>query len=122
MGTFTLSSSSVIDMGSGSSLLTFSDFTASGGSIDIWNWTGTINMAGGTDQLIFGATFGAQVDLDRFNFYSDNGATLLGVGAVFIGNELVPIIPEASTLLSIAGILGLISFHFRKRIHKRKKN
>ena len=52
----TLSDSSIIDMGAGSSILHFADSSALTwtGTLSIWNWSGNQNVGNGTDQLFFG--------------------------------------------------------------------
>jgi hypothetical protein len=56
IGALTLSSSSIIDLGSGASILAFANSSAQTwtGTLSIYNWSG-ISVAGkGTDQLYFG--------------------------------------------------------------------
>ena len=56
VGTLTLSATSVIDMGAGSSVLRFADSHLATwvGTLRIYNWSGIQNFGGGTDQLFFG--------------------------------------------------------------------
>ena len=82
--------------------------------LSVWNWNGSLRTAGGTDQLIFTGTTGP-VDLPNVNFYSDAGGTLLGGGgAMFDGNELVPV-PEPGAVLTGLMLLGLIGYRERRR-------
>ena len=54
VGTLTLSSDSVIDMGTGSSVLRFTDS-------HLATWPGNQNIVGGTDRLFFGDGSGSAV-------------------------------------------------------------
>ena len=116
LGTLTLTADSVIDMGAGSSILTFANITdASIGSnvLSIWNWTGTVGSAGGTDQLIFSTN--SLTKFDQISFYSDSGTTLLGNGlSTFIGTELVPV-PEATSVFASILLCGLAGGHAWRR-------
>ena len=76
--------------------------------LQVWNWTGTINSPGGTDQLLFAST---ATGPGSVQFYSDLGSTAIGSGA-FIGNELVPV-PEPGAVL--AALLLLAPAAWRER-------
>lgn len=113
LGTLTLSNNSTINLGNGSSLITFASLNYIGGTLTINNWSGDVN-GGGTDRLIFSNTSGiTQSFLNNIIF------TGYGVGGVLIGNELVAV-PEASTYLAALLLFILIFYkelnEYRKRI------
>ena len=66
MNTLTLSNTSAIDMGGGTSVLNFADSSAAawsvGSTLSVLHWSGTANTGGGSDQLIVGA---GQYRVDR---------------------------------------------------------
>ncbi len=106
-GALTLSNTntiSSIDMGTGTSLLTFGDsFTQTWtGILSIYNWSGTALTGGGTDQLYFIDQGAGGFDLanQQVQFYatSDKSTPLGGPGNnVYLpSGELVPI-PEPAT-------------------------
>ena len=101
MDNLTLTATSTIDMGSGASILNFSDGTHSAGTFTVKNWSGNFTVGGGTDQIIFAASLD-QAFLSKV-FWNDLGKT----GAKQLpSGEIVPI-PEPSTV--IGGIfLGLV--------------
>jgi autotransporter-associated beta strand protein len=111
LGTLTLTANSTIDMGNGSSVLTFSPtWTPAGNTLTILNWTGLVH-GGGTDQIFFGNSqlfTTAQLASIRFDGYAP-GAMQLSTG------EIVPIIPETSTLVAGALVVLLSIFHFIRR-------
>lgn len=114
LGALTLSANSTIDMGTGSSSLTFASVTNPSSSVlTVSNWT-----SGGTDRIYFTNTSGltpaflAQI---QFSGY--------GVGATIIGNELVPVssaIPESDNLIGGLLLLLLIAGREYRRYYKRK--
>ena len=118
VGALTLSANSIIDMGtqSGGAVLTFASLTswASGQTLSIYNWTGTMLKSGGTDQIIFSDTTGVSSHLSQVYFYSDAGSSLIG-GAMLYGNELTAV-PEPSTYIGAVVLLGLIGWRERRRI------
>ncbi len=102
LGALTMSANSVIDMGTGASVLTFASINVTGGALTVQNWSGSL-AGGGTDRLVFTNTAGLTAGVlsqIQFNGY--------GIGAQLIGNELVPIalIPEAENV--VAGLLLLL--------------
>jgi fibronectin-binding autotransporter adhesin len=113
-GPLSLGGNAVIDFGAGSgSELTFSNVGTWTGILQIWNYNGS-PWTLGVDKLIFSAnTPGA--DLSTPQFYSDAGITPIGVGAVFIGNELVPV-PESSTSAAALLLAGLVGFRGRRQL------
>ena len=114
LGTLTLSSNSVINLGALASIVHFADSSAISwtGSLSIYNWSGNVG-GGGTDQLFFGSSFtglsGAQ--LSSINIYSDAGSTLLGKGALLSSGELVFVpVPEPQTyaFFVVALLIGVV--------------
>ena len=119
IGSVKQTASSIIDFGSGTSKLSFSDISAWSGILSVWNWTGTIYTGGGTDQLIFTANSSA-LNLGNVQFYSDDGMHAIGSGASFLvggatgSGELVPV-PEPAAVMSALLLLGAIGWRERKR-------
>jgi len=110
LGALTLTANSTIDFGTidtGNNILTLGGVTSwtPGQILNIWNWSGTPRTAGGTDQLRVSLTAtGWETNLNKINFYSDAGSTLLGGGgAMFVGYELTAV-PEPSTWISMAAL------------------
>ncbi len=102
LGNLSLTANSIIDFGSGASILTFANFSATPGtSLTIQNWTGVHHTPGGTDQLIFTGT-----GLPAAGIYYDSLFNFSGhpvgyrVIAVSGGFEVVPI-PEPSTYAAL---------------------
>ena len=121
-GVASQTSSSIIDMGSGASQLTFADISSWTGVLQVWNWTGSILTFGGTDQLIFTAN-SSSLDLSNVQFYSNNGLTQIGLGAVFQSDgsgtgygELVPV-PEPGAI----AVTGLLSLAILQRETRRRR-
>lgn len=112
VGKLTLSASSTIDMGSGNSIITFDSATYSGGTLTITNWNGSTS-GGGTDQIHFNtapnATFLANV------YWAGLGTT----GAMMIGNEMVPIVPEPGTVAGGVLLFGFALWRWRHRLRGR---
>jgi hypothetical protein len=119
-GALTLTASSIIDFLGGDAIINFGASnlaTWTGGAIlSIYNWAGS-TLGGGSDQLLFGSNSSALTSgqLGQISFYSDAGTTFLGTGA-FVGSlgEVVPV-PEPSSLLMIAGLLGLATWREHRR-------
>lgn len=112
VGNLALLSSSVIDMGSGSSVLTFGNLDSAdnwSGVLSVWNWSG------GTDQLLFSSGTGnlSPAQLASIQFYSDEGTTPVGSGAGFEGNELVPV-PEPGAVMAALLLMGVIGWRERR--------
>ena len=117
-GILTLTGTNVIDMGGGASVLQFANSSGAlwGGSLMVWNWSGTAT-GGGTDQLRFGnsgAGLTTTPQVASVSFLDPAGfaagtypATLLGSG------ELVPV-PEPSALFT-AGTALAAAFRRRRR-------
>jgi fibronectin-binding autotransporter adhesin len=112
LSTLTLSSNSTIDMGSGSSILQYADGgDYQTGLLTIDNWSGTPSIGGGTDQIIFGQTLSPSFLSNVF--WSDLGIT----GAIQLeSGEIVPVIPEPSTIIGgLLLLLGVGGFEYRRR-------
>ena len=120
LGALTLSDSSIIDFGgqpsSGNNVLTLGAVSSWTGTLSIWNWSGTVGAAGGSDQLlVMGADQTSwQSQLGNISFYSGNGTGFLGIGG-FVGNEIVAV-PEPGTIAAGLAVLGLIAWRERKRL------
>jgi autotransporter-associated beta strand protein len=123
IGALTLQSTSVIDMASGNSIVAFANSSgatwASGQILKIYDWSGTPNTGGGTDQLYFGNSSSGltSTQLSQVQFYSDAGNTLFGGGSAILlsTGEMVPV-PEPSTWVAAALSLGAIAYASRKRL------
>ena len=118
IGALTLQSSSIIDMGSGASIIAFADshLASWSGTLSIYNWTGTPVTGSGTDQLYFGtdATGLTTTQVGEITFYSDSGTTSLG-GATILADGEVVVAPEPSTWLAATLALGAFGYTLRKR-------
>jgi len=123
IGALTLSSSSIIDLAAGASILAFANSSAQTwtGTLSIYNWSGTPVTGNGTDQLYFGtdATGLTATQLSQIAFYSDSGTTFLGIGgyALDMDGELGPV-PEPATWFVGALAFGGLGFMERRRIRK----
>ncbi len=126
LGALTLSSDSIIDFGSGSSILTFADssFSTWSGSfrLSIYNWSGNTLTGGGTDQLRFLNNGLTAAQLGRIDFYSGTTpGTKLSITPSFSANgfvggagEVVPV-PEPSSVATVIGLLGLVGWRERRK-------
>ena len=98
LGSLTLSSGAgarVIDFGSTSGVLTLASLTAASPlSLQIWNWSGTTDTGGGTDQLIISSgSLGGSLSSSDISFYSDSGTTpISGTAGFNATGELVPVV------------------------------
>lgn len=117
VGVLTVNSAgtTVLDLGSGASVLTFANSSAVAwnGLLNIWNWSG-IRAGGGTDQLNFSAPTGLnETQLGQISFVDPAGMAPGTYGAALLGTgELVPV-PEPGALAT--GILLLGSLTLRRR-------
>ena len=118
LGALTLSSSSVLDLGTGASVIAFADsHTASwSGTLSIYNWTGSL-AGSGTDEVFLGSdTTGLTgTQLDEISFYSGAGTGALGTARILASGEIVPV-PEPATIFGGLALLGLVGYRERKRI------
>jgi autotransporter-associated beta strand protein len=127
LGVLTLSASSVIDFGAGTSVLNFANSSGASwtGTLSVWNWTGYAANAdpndpigsGNTDGLFFGAdaTGLTSAQLSQIQFFSDSGTTALGAGYILGTGQVVPV-PEPATWLALAALLGAVGFLERHRL------
>lgn len=109
IGALTLQSTSTIDMGSSASIIAFADshLLSWTGTLNIYDWTGTAQTGGGTDELFFGtgSTGLTASQLLDIHFYSGSGTGAYAAGAMILANgEVVPV-PEVRTFLP--GLLAL---------------
>jgi fibronectin-binding autotransporter adhesin len=122
IGALTLQSSSIINMGSGTSIVAFADSSTKTwtGTLSIYNWSGDKDNGGGTDQLYFGTdTSGlTAAQLAEVQFYSGNGTGAFTTGAILLANgELVPV-PEPSTYAAAAMAFVTLLITQRRRLKK----
>ncbi len=120
IGALTLTASSVLDLSNGASIVTFADSSASawtsGTTLNIYDWTGRAS-GGGTDEVFFGnnANGLTTAQLAQVAFYSDAGSTFLGYGGILTNGEVVPV-PESSTLVGAAMLVGMVGYRERRRL------
>jgi len=113
IGALTISSNSIIDLGTGASVLAFANSSAQTwvGTLSIYNWSGVPVTGHGTDQLYFGTdSTGLTADqLSQITFYSDSGSTLLGSAGYTIGmdGEIAPVCEPGTWLAAVLGLGGL---------------
>jgi autotransporter-associated beta strand protein len=114
LGTLTLSATSTIDLGGASSIINFADSNAQSwtGQLNISGWNGNV-LGGGSTQLLFGSTAsgltGAQVA--QIKFINPTGFAAGTYGATILASgEIVPVFPEASTILMGITLLAFIAF------------
>ncbi len=119
IGALTLSASSVLNLGNGSSVIAFANSNAQAWSgmlsIDFWSGSPSGN---GTDQVYFGNdnTGLTATQLSDVAFYSDNGATFLGFAQILADGEIVPVaVPEPATWATGAIAALAISLRFWRR-------
>jgi autotransporter-associated beta strand protein len=131
IGALTLQSTSIIDMGNGSSIIAFANSNsvlgnsaAWSGTLKIYDWSGTPTTGGGTDQLFIGndVTGLTATQLAEFQFYTGAGSGAYTAGAIILSNgEIVPTgvaVPEPSTWLAAALALGAVGYMQRRRLCK----
>lgn len=121
IGALTLSATSIIDMGSGASIIAFADSHLASwtGTLSIYNWSGTPVTGGGTDQLYFGSTSSGLTvgQLAEIQFYSDAGSTFLGAAAILSTGEVVPVPEPATWIAGGLAFLGVACMQ-RRRIRE----
>lgn len=106
----------VIDFGTTSGVLTFDSLSAASSlPVQIWNWSGTIGIGGGTDRLfITNGNFGGSLAASDISFFSGAGTGLYSGATAFTSTgELVPV-PEASTLLAVLGLIAPLAWRERR--------
>ncbi len=124
--TLTLSASSTIDLGSGSSTLLFSDSSAetwdSSAILSITNWSGSTS-GGGTDVIRFGNNTSAltTTQLNQIRFVNPVGFNPGIYNAIILSNgEIVPVVPEPSTII-FGGLLVAVGLCDLYRRYRRKR-
>jgi fibronectin-binding autotransporter adhesin len=127
LGALTLQSNSIIDLGSGASIIAFANSNSTlgnsatwVGTLSIYNWTGNANpvLGGGTDQLFVGndATGLNAAQLAQVQFFSGNNTGSYGLGAMILSNgEVVPV-PEPGTWAAGALVFASLLLTQRKRL------
>lgn len=121
VGVLTMTSSSSIDLGSGSSVLRFASSSSASwsGELTIRNWSGS-SSGGGSDQIYFGSassglTSGQLAQIRWSNPYGSGDV----VGATMLSNgEIVPIrpVPEPATVFMAAALAGAAALRERRRL------
>ncbi len=95
-----MADNSGIDLGFGNGVFNFANSTsqtwAAGKAVSILNWSGLPNTAGGTDQLVFEGAGLTASQLAAIHFQGFNGA-------VFKGNEVVPVSASTRKLGDVTG-------------------
>lgn len=103
VGALTLASTSIIDLGDAASVLHFANSSGNTwtGTLNVYDWTGTFGMGGGTDQLYFGTTSSGLMmsQANQIAFYSGDGVGFLGMGMILSTGEVVPV-PEPATIVA----------------------
>jgi hypothetical protein len=129
IGAVTLQSNSIIDLGTGASVIAFASSSAKTwtGTLSIYNWSGTTLTGHGTDQVYFGnnVTGLTPLQLSQINFYSDAGVTFIGTGSWSLGldGEVVPTlvpIPEPGTWIGAALALAFVTIVIAQRRKSRR--
>jgi autotransporter-associated beta strand protein len=120
VGQLSLKADSVIDFGSGSSVLRFDDSSAiawTANTITVANWTGSI-FGGGTDQLIFGSSSSALggSQLAKILFSDPYGLPAGTYSAIILPTgEVVPI-PEPATVAVVLFMAGGLACRERRQL------
>jgi autotransporter-associated beta strand protein len=126
VGRLTLSANSIIDLGPGSTKLSFHEVFMGIYYLNFYNWSGTTLWGGGTgadtDEVYLGTAGGGNYNLSQVRFYSGTTSdSFLGTGfdlgfdAGFAGNHIIPV-PEPETWATgILLVLGGAVWLWRKR-------
>gem|GEM_PF-2560618 len=124
MGTLELAGAGTLDLGEGSSILSFTDSSSlswtTDGVLVVENWSGE-RSGGGIDQIYFGDNAdGLTSDqVTRIIFKNPNGFKEGYYGALLLENgELVPV-PEPATIIGASALLALIGGHSYRRRKKK---
>lgn len=120
LAALTLNADSALDLGSGDSIINFSDSSSTtwdeNSTLQITNWSGNAS-GGGTDQVIFGSASGLDdVQLSQIRFVNPDGfAPGIYNARILPSGEIVPV-PEPSTIIACIGLIALGLIRERKRI------
>lgn len=121
VGALTLQANSVINLGTGSSILHFADSSGatwtSSIKLSITNWSGNTSGSG-TDQVLFGtSTAGlSSSQIAEIQFVNPDGFAAGTYGAMILSSgEIVPV-PEPATWAAAVLALGAIAWTQRRRL------
>lgn len=116
LGPLTLTSDSTISLGSAAHLLQFASANlvswVPGASLTIFGWEGAAESSGTAGQIRFASipSF-TQAQLNNISFSG------YGVGAMLVGDELVPVaVPEAQSLIAAVLLIAFVFWRDRARI------
>ena len=114
-GSLTLNADSIIDLGTGSVAVHFSDMVMGFYKLAIYNWTGTTLWNGGngnnTDQIYFGGDNLSSDELSRISFYSSISSSSF-VGTAFqlsggsFNQQIIPVPEPEAYATAIILLLG----------------
>ena len=114
---------SVFNLGTGTTIFTFTDSSAQtwNGLLQVWNWTGN-PAGGGTDQLSFTSPTGlTNAQLNSITFVDPAGFSPGSYPAGLLSNgELVPV-PEPTALATVWSFLGAYLWRRRRSAAQRRK-
>jgi len=116
LGALTLTSDSTISLGSAAHLLRFASANLAswtpGAQLTIFGWQGAAESPGTAGRIIFTNT--PAFSPSQLNNISFSG---YGVGALLVGNELVPVaVPEAHTVLTALALGTIVCWRERRRL------
>jgi fibronectin-binding autotransporter adhesin len=109
------SGTAIFDFSGTASTITFADIGTWAGVLQVWNYDGGVWNNASTDKLIFTANT-STLDLSSVQFFSNNGTAQVGIGSAFYSGttgQLVPV-PETSTAVATALLLGLVGYRERR--------
>jgi hypothetical protein len=121
-GSLTLNQDSLIDLGTGSVVLHFSDLAMGLYNLSIYNWTGTTLWGGGdgnnTDQFYIDRSL-TSGELQKISFFSGiDTSSFVGTGYQLSGgtfaNEIIPV-PEPETYATALLLLLGLSLYFHRQ-------
>lgn len=124
LGTLTLSSDSVIDLGTldAGNALRFAGSAATtwNGTLSIQNWSGTAS-GDGADQVFFGADANGLTgtQLGQIQFLNPSGFAPGIYGANLLSNGALVPVPEPATIVGAAALLGLGVCGARRRVFRK---
>jgi fibronectin-binding autotransporter adhesin len=124
VGTLKVTGNSLLDLGAGTSIITFADSQAESWSalLSILNWNGNL-IGGGLEQVIFGTDASAltSTQLAAISFVDPAGLPSGTYGAQILSNgELVPV-PEPTALAMGTILLALVGFRESRTATRRRQ-